>query len=112
MTPIAQAPPSAVPPAQASSSSASGGYGPYLGTIPDMTPRDFGLRLTGVREGSPAAIAGLRGGDVVVEFDGQPVTDIYAYTYALQAKAPGDQVVIVVERDGERVSVTATLTSR
>jgi S1-C subfamily serine protease len=70
-----------------------------LGTIPDMTPRDFGLRLTGVREGSPAAAAGLRPGDVVVEFDGKPVTDIYAYTYALQA----------VERGGERVSVAATL---
>ncbi|MEQ1856967.1 MAG: M20/M25/M40 family metallo-hydrolase [Longimicrobiales bacterium] len=110
LTRIQQAPPRAGPPAQASSASSSGGgYGPYLGTVPDMTPREFGLRLTGVREGSPAAAAGLRPGDVVVEFDGKPVTDIYAYTYALQEKAPGDQVVIVVERAGERVSVTATL---
>jgi S1-C subfamily serine protease len=77
-----------------------------------MTPRDFGLRLTGVREGSPAAIAGLQPGDVVVEFDGKPIADIYAYTYALQAKAVGDEVVIVVERNGERVSVTATLGQR
>jgi hypothetical protein len=107
LTPIQQAPPQRAAPA--ASSSASSGYGPYLGTVPDMTPRDFGLRLTGVREGSPAAAAGLRPGDVVVEFDGKPITDIYAYTYALQARAPGDEVVIVVERDGERVSVTATL---
>lgn len=109
LTRIRQAPPAPPTQAAASSSSSGGGYGPYLGTIPDMTPRDFGLRLTGVREGSPAALAGLRPGDVVVEFDGKPVTDIYAYTYALQAKSPGDQVVIVVERGGERVSVTATL---
>jgi aminopeptidase YwaD len=113
LTPIQQAPPQrGAPPqasASASSTSSSGGYGPYLGTVPDMTPRDFGLRLTGVREGSPAAAAGLRPGDVVVEFDGKPVTDIYAYTYALQAKAPGDVVVIVVERGGERLSLTATL---
>ncbi len=107
LTPIRQAPPSPAGPAQSSSS--SGGYGPYLGTVPDMTPRDFGLRLTGVRDGSPAAAAGLRPGDVVVEFDGKPVTDIYAYTYALQAKSPGDEVIIVVERDGERLSLTATL---
>ena len=93
-------------------SSGSGGYGPYLGTIPDMTPRDFGLRLTGVREGSPAADAGLLAGDVVVEFDGNPVADIYAYTYALQDKNEGDTVVIVVERDGERVTVTAVLGQR
>jgi hypothetical protein len=106
LTPVQQAPPSAAAPTQSSS---SGGYGPYLGTVPDMTPRDFGLRLTGVREGSPAAAAGLRAGDVVVAFDGKPVTDIYAYTYALQAKSPGDEVIIVVERGGERLSLTATL---
>ncbi len=105
LTPVRQERPA---PAQGGSS----GYGPYLGTIPDMTPRDFGLRLTGVREGSPAAQAGLRPGDVVVEFDGNPVADIYAYTYALQAKRPGDVVEIVVERDGERVTVTATLGER
>ena len=109
LTPIQQERPAA-PSTQSSSS--SGGYGPYLGTIPDMTPRDFGLRLTGVREGSPAAEAGLRPGDVVVEFDGNPIADIYAYTYALQAKQAGDVVEIVVERDGERVAVTATLGER
>jgi len=65
-----------------------------------------------VREGSPAAVAGLRPGDVVVEFDGNPIADIYAYTYALQAKQAGDVVEIVVERDGERVTVTATLGER
>jgi hypothetical protein len=113
MTPIQQSRPSAPAAAASSQSSSSGGgYGPYLGTIPDMTPRDFGLRLTGVREGSPAAIAGLEPGDVVVEFDGNPIADIYAYTYALQAKQAGDDVVIVVERNGERSSVTATLGSR
>ena len=108
LTPLEQDRPP--PPGQASSSTS--GYGPYLGSIPDMTPRDFGLRLTGVREGSPADEAGLRGGDVVVEFDGNEITDIYAYTYALQARSPGDEVSIVVERDGERVTVTAVLGER
>jgi hypothetical protein len=106
LTPIVQEQPGPV------TGSSSGGYGPYLGTIPDMTPRDFGLRLTGVREGSPAAKAGLQPGDVVVEFDGNPIADIYAYTYALQDKQVGDAVTIVVERDGERVTVTAVLEER
>ena len=77
-----------------------------------MTPRDSGLRLTGVREGSPAAIAGLQAGDVVVEFDGNPIADIYAYTYALQDRDVGDEVTIVVEREGERITVTAVLGER
>jgi hypothetical protein len=109
LTPIRQ---ERAAPASTQSSSSSGGYGPYLGTIPDMTPRDFGLRLTGVREDSPADEAGLQPGDVVVEFDGNPIADIYAYTYALQAKQPGDIVEIVVERAGERVTVRATLGER
>ena len=99
-------------PAAPTSSSRRSGYGPYLGSIPDMTPRDTGLRLTGVREGSPAEEGGLRAGDVVVEFGGREITDIYAYTYALRDHSPGDEVEIVVERDGERVTLTVTLGER
>ncbi len=86
------------------------GYGPYLGTIPDMVPREEpGLRLSGVREGSPAERAGLRAGDVVVSFGGREVADIYGYTYALRDHSPGDAVAIVVIRDGARVTVRAVL---
>jgi aminopeptidase YwaD len=94
------------------SASTSGGYGPYLGTIPDMVPVDFGLRLTGVREGSPAADGGILSGDIVVEFGGNEVGDIYAYTYALQAHEPGDSVEIVILRDGKRLTVTVVLGDR
>jgi len=107
LTPVKQEPPA--PPA---AGEASRGYGPYFGSIPDMTPRDYGLRLTGVREGSPAAKAGLQAGDVVVEFDGKSIADIYAYTYALRDKKPGDVVKVVVERDGKRVTMTAVLEER
>ena len=68
--------------------------------------------MTGVREGSPAADAGIRGGDIVVEFGGREIGDIYAYTYALQAHEPGDAVEIVVIRDGERLTLTAVLGDR
>lgn len=103
---------SEVPAHGQTSSNTSGGYGPYLGTIPDMIPMDFGLRLSGVREGSPADIAGLMRGDIVVAFAGKEIGDIYAYTYALQEHEAGDEVEIVVMRDGERVSVTAVLGDR
>lgn len=90
------------------------GYGPYLGTIPDMAAMsgENGVRLTGVREGSPADEAGLRAGDVIVEFGGEAVGDLYDYTYALRAHAPGDEVEIVVARDGERLTLTAVLGER
>ncbi len=109
LTAVAQPRPS---PGGGSASSTSGYGAAYLGSIPDMTPRDTGLRLTGVRAGSPAEEGGLRGGDIVVEFAGKPIADIYAYTYALRDQAPGDVVQIVVERDGERVALDVTLGER
>jgi len=91
---------------------ASPGYGAYMGTIPDMTPQDFGVRITGVREESPAEKAGLQAGDILIEFGGTEISDLYAYTYALRDHRPGDEVTVVVLRDGERVSVTAVLARR
>src|ERR1700694_3107282 len=41
------------------------GYGPYLGTIPDMTGSPGGVRINRERAGSPAEQAGLKAGDVI-----------------------------------------------
>jgi len=101
-----------MPTGDEASASPSRGYGAYFGTIPDMTPQDFGVRITGVREESPAARAGLQGGDVIVELGGKEISDLYAYTYALQEHKPGDEVVVVVLRKGERLSLTAVLGQR
>ena len=85
----------------------------YLGTIPDMAGGDTpGLRITGVRAGSPADIGGLKGGDVIVEFGGKPVKDLYEYSDALYAHKPGDVVSIVVLRGGQRVTLQVTLGKR
>ncbi len=94
-------------------SSSISGYGDaYLGTVPDMTPRDSGLRLNGVTAGSPADLGGLLAGDVVVELNGLPVGDLYQYTDALRSTKPDDVVDIVVERDGERLTLTVTMGRR
>lgn len=85
----------------------------WLGSIPDMGAGDVkGVRLSGIRTGSPADSAGLREGDVIVEFDGKPIADLYAYTDALYARSPGDTVQVVVVRDGVRVTVSAVLGRR
>ena len=89
-----------------------GGYGAYLGTVPDFAPVDFGVRLSGVSAGSPAEQAGMQKGDVLIRFDGEEIEDLYVFTDALRAHAPGDTVEVVVLREGEEVPLVAVLGSR
>ena len=99
--------------AAAPTTSARQGSNAYLGSIPDMGAADVvGVRLSGVRAGSPADQGGLKAGDVIVEFDGKPVKDLYAYTEALYARKPGDVVTIVVMRGTERITTKVTLGTR
>ena len=84
----------------------------YLGTIPDYTTEGTGVKLSGVRAGGPADKAGLKGGDVIVEFGGQQIANIYDYTYALDAVKIGDPVKIAVLRGGERLTFTVTPEAR
>jgi aminopeptidase YwaD len=85
----------------------------YLGSIPDMSAGDVpGLRLSGVRAGSPADQGGLRTGDVIVVFGGRDVKDLYGYSEALYAHKPGDKVDVVFLRGNERHSTTVTLGKR
>lgn len=93
----------------------SGGPGTnvWFGSVPDMGAADVtGVRLAGVTPGSPADRAGVKQGDVIVEFGGVPVKDLYQYTDALRAHKPGDVVRVVVERGGARYTFTATLGKR
>src|SRR6185436_4463082 len=84
----------------------------YLGTIPDYTTEVAGVKLSGVRGSSPADKAGLKGGDVIVEFGGQKIANIYDYTYALDAARIGQPVEIVVMREGKRTTVAVTPEAR
>ncbi len=116
LTPIEGTPPThgamAAGPDSDATPSRSSGYGAYMGSIPDMGYTEGGVRVTGVRENSPAERGGLLAGDVIVEFAGAEIGDLYAYTYALRDHAPGDEVVVVVLREGERVTLNVTLGSR
>ena len=89
-----------------------GGSGASLGTIPDMSGSPGGVRLNGVRSGSPADEAGLQAGDILVQIGEHEFTDLYGMTDALRSHKPGDTVKLVVMRDGERLEFTATLGRR
>ena len=78
----------------------------YLGTIPDYATEVAGVKLSGVRAGGPAEKGGIKAGDVIVEFAGQKVANIYDYTYAMDAVKIGQPVKLVVLRGAERVNIT------
>jgi hypothetical protein len=84
----------------------------YLGTIPDYSTEVKGVKLSGVRGGSPAEKGGLKGGDIIVEFAGQKITNIYDYTYALDAVKIGVPVKMTVEREGQRTELSVTPEAR
>lgn len=89
------------------------GNGAWFGSVPDMSAADVvGVRLMGVTPGSPADKAGVRKGDIVVEFGGMEVKDLYQYTDALRAHKPGDEVKVVIERNGKRLTFAARLGAR
>jgi S1-C subfamily serine protease len=92
--------------------SSGSGYGPWFGSVPDFGEGVTGVKFADVTGGSPAAKAGLKGGDVMVEFDGKPIGNLYDFTYALRAKKPGDEVKVKVMRDGKPLEVTVTLGKR
>lgn len=68
---------------------------------------DGGVMINNVREDSPAAKAGLRAGDVIVEADGKAVKNNLDLIRAINGKKEGDiQVTFVRDRDRKTVSVT------
>lgn len=88
------------------------GYGAYLGTVPDMAGDAAGVKLSGVRGGSPAEKAGLQRDDIITQIGDMPIPDLQAMTDALRAHKPGDVVPVTVQRDGKPLTVSVTLGTR
>ena len=92
--------------------SGPGGYGPYFGSIPDFGEVKDGVRFSDVRPGSPAAKAGLKGGDILVQYDDKPIHNLYDFTDALRRSKIGQVVEVKVLRDGEPVKASVKLEQR
>jgi hypothetical protein len=95
-------------------STGGSGYGAYLGTIPDMSGGGVsdGVRITGVRAGSPAEHAGLQAGDVITAIGDKHIANLYDMTDALRSHQPGDTVVIVSKRQGVERHASTVLGKR
>lgn len=91
---------------------------PAIGVLLDTRYDDGGVRvLTSaeaegrdcVVDGSPADLAGIKEGDIIVAIDGTPVADPDTALVRLRSKAPGDEATLTLKRDGEEQTVTLTL---
>lgn len=71
----------------------------YLGTIPDYSQEGVkGVRISGVSKDSPAEKAGLKEKDIIVEFSGTKIENLYDYVYSLQTARPKVETKIKVKR--------------
>jgi len=93
-------------------SGSSGGYGPYFGSIPDFGQTENGVRFSDVKPGSPAAKAGLKAGDVLIQFGSKPIKNLYDFTDALRSSKIGDVVPVTVLRDGKELKADVKLEQR
>ena len=99
-------------PSAGASAGGGTGYGPEFGSVPDFDEPPKGVRFADVRDGTPAAKAGLKAGDILIEFDGKEIGNLYDFTYALRAKKPGDEVLVKVLRGNQPIEAKVLLTER
>jgi len=94
------------------SSGGGGGYGPYFGSIPDFGQEEDGVKFSDVRPGSPAAKAGFKAGDILVQFGDKPIHNLYDFTDALRRSKVGDVLDVKVKRDGKPLTASVKLEQR
>ncbi|HEV2801647.1 MAG TPA: PDZ domain-containing protein [Pyrinomonadaceae bacterium] len=72
----------------------------------------YGVRLGEVYANRPADLAGLKQGDIVVEFDGKPVRTPEGLNGYITLAKPTSTVNVVVYRDGERTTIPVKMGRR
>lgn len=68
-----------------------------------------GALIDDVSPGGPAEQAGLRGGDIITEFNGVPITDRVDLTAQVRVLAAGESAELTYVRGGESETITVTL---
>jgi len=95
------------------------GYlGVYIGNVTfdlaealDLGSTD-GVIINQVQENTPAEKAGLKRGDVVIEFNGKKVKDVQQFMLMVAETPPENEVKLKVIRDGKKISLEAKLTNK
>lgn len=82
---------------------------PELAKAFDLPKTQSGVVVAKVQEGSPAAEAGLKRGDVIVGFKGNKVKDANQLRNAVAQQSPGDEVDLTIRRDGQQQTLDVKL---
>ena len=89
-----------------------GGMRAYLGTVPSYGEDVTGVLLADTTEGAPAQVAGVLGGDLIIELADAKIENIYDYTAVLDTLKIGRETTIKVQRDGKILEFKITPQSR
>ncbi|HET9655036.1 MAG TPA: trypsin-like peptidase domain-containing protein [Kineosporiaceae bacterium] len=90
---------------------------PVIGVLLDRTYSGQGVKVRNdlsdgqapVTPGGPADRAGIKPGDLIIAFNGRPVTDPDELVVAIRAMTPGDVITLTIRRDGSDREVRVTL---
>lgn len=81
----------------------------FLGVSGEDNTNGTGVRVTEVTEGSSAAAMGLLNGDVIERFNGETIKDFSELAEQIADLEPGEEVNMVLTRNGERVELDGSL---
>jgi hypothetical protein len=83
-----------------------------FGSVPDFAFAGPGIRFAEIQEGSPAALAGLKAGDLLTHLKGIEVLDLRHFSQLLKTLNAGDVVEVLVIRDDTPISAQVHVTDR
>jgi len=81
-------------------------------TVPIPGTKISGVKLGDVSANLPADIAGIKEGDIVIEFDNVPIRTPEELTYRVKRVVPYSTVKVVVMRNGQRLEIPVKLGKR
>jgi putative serine protease PepD len=85
---------------------------PVIGAEVNTGGRANGAEIVKVPSGTPAALAGLEEGDIVVAVDDKAVSDGIGLIVAIRSHQPGETIRLTVRRDGSEETVEVTLDAK
>jgi aminopeptidase N len=83
-----------------------------FGTVPAYAFTGDGAKIESIVNGSPAAKAGLRAGDVIVQLNEQKIADVRAFSNFLKSLVPGQEVKATVRRGETVITTSVTVVAR
>ncbi len=89
-----------------------GGRRVSTGTMPDFAFSGEGVRIASLSSNSPAQKAGLKKGDIIIQFGKFKVTNLTEYSDALKTFQPGDEVELVYLRKGTEIKTKIKLAEK